>query len=131
MGACNVDTNAMNVPPLSTPPARADWLDVMLADEGAEHRADYIADDGFTAQVMQKLPAPVVVPAWRRPVVIALWLVAATVIATMLPATAFEVAREVVRLFAAKPFSLSTLGFGIVAIGIATWTATAVALRRD
>lgn len=131
MGARDIDTNAMNASPTTTAQTHADWLDVVLADDGAGHRADYIGDDGFTAQVMRKLPAPVTVPAWRRPVVIALWLVAAAVIATMLPSTAFEVVREVVRLFAAKPFSLSTLGFGIVAVGVAVWTATAVALRRD
>jgi hypothetical protein len=77
------------------------------------------------------LPAPDALPAWRRPIVAALWLVAGLLIATMLPGTAHEVAREVFTLFAARPFSLSTLGFAIVAVGIATWTAAALALRRD
>ena len=130
MGARD-DANVMNTSPTPTSPAGADWLDAVLAGEGAEHRADYIADDGFTARVMHELPAPVTVPAWRRPIVIALWLVAAACVATMLPGTALDVAREVVRLFAAMPFSLSTLGFGIVAVGVAMWTATALALRRD
>lgn len=111
--------------------SHADWLDALLVSEAAEERAGYIADDGFSARVMQKLPAPVTAPAWRRPIVVALWLVAAALIATMLPGTVLDATREVVRLFAAIPFSLSTLGFGIVAIGIAMWTATAVALRRD
>jgi hypothetical protein len=121
----------MNVPSPSTPQPSADWLDALLADDGAEHRADYIGDDGFTARVMQKLPAPVTVPAWRKPVVVALWLVAASFLATMLPGTAYEVAREAFTLFAARPFSLSTLALALVAVGVATWTATAVALRRD
>ena len=121
----------MNASPIPTPHAQADWLDALLADDGAEQRAGYIADDGFTAQVMRRLPAPITAPAWRRPVVITLWLVAAAFVATMLPGTAFEVAREAVRLFAAMPFSLSTLAFGIVAVGVAMWTATALALRRD
>ena len=130
MGACDVDPNAMN-PPASSAEPQADWLDALIAADGADHRGGYLADDGFTARVMQALPAPLTAPAWRRPVVIALWLVAAAVIATMLPGTALDVAREVFRLFAAIPFSLSTLGVGIVAVGIAMWTATALALRRD
>ena len=131
MGACSIDAIAMNASstPTSQPPA--DWLDALLADDGAEYRADYIGDDGFTAQVMQKLPAPVTVPAWRGPVVVGLWLVAATLIAVMLPGTAHDIAREAIRLFAAQPFSLSTLAFAVVAFGIATWTCAALALKRD
>jgi hypothetical protein len=131
MGACRIDANVMNAPSTSAAQPSVDWLDSLLADEGAEHRADYIGDDGFTASVMQKLPAPVTAPAWRRPIVVALWLVAAAFLATMLPGTAYEVAREAFTLFAARPFALSTLAFVLVAIGVATWTATAVALRRD
>ena len=131
MGARNVDANAMNAPSTPIPESQADWLDALVLGEGAEERAGYIADDGFAAGVMQKLPAPVTAPAWRRPIVVALWLVAAAIIATMLPGTVLDATREVVRLFAAIPFSLSTLAFGIVAVGIAMWTATAVALRRD
>ena len=130
MGACDVDANVMNRPSSSAEP-QADWLDALLSGDGADHRGVYVADDGFTARVMQALPAPMIAPVWRRPVVIALWLVAAAVIATMLPGTALDVAREVFRIFAAIPFSLSTLGFGIVAVGIAMWTSTALALRHD
>lgn len=131
MGARNVDANAMNARSTPIPESQADWLDALLLAEAADERAGYIADDGFVAGVMQKLPAPVTAPAWRRPIVVALWLVAAAIIATMLPGTVLDATREVVRLFAAIPFSLSTLGFGVVAVGIAMWTATAVALRRD
>ena len=115
----------------ATPPASTDWLDALLAGSAADDRADYIRDEGFTARVMQRLPARDALPAWRRPIVAALWLVAGVLIATMLPGTAHEVAREVFTLFAARPFSLSTLGFAIVAVGIVTWTAAALALRRD
>jgi hypothetical protein len=121
----------VNVPSPSTAQATTDWVDALLVHDGAEHRAEYIGDDGFTAALMQKLPAPVTVPAWRRPIVATLWLVAAAFLATMLPGTALDVAREVFRIFAAIPFSLSTLAFGIVAVGVAMWTATALALRRD
>ena len=115
----------------STPPASTDWLDALLAGDAADHRAGYVRDEGFTARVMRRLPAPDALPAWRRPIVAALWLVAGVLIATMLPGTAHDVAREVFTLLVARPFSLSTLGFAVVAVGIATWTAAALALRRD
>ena len=115
----------------ASPDTPADWLDALLRDEAAEHRADYIGDDGFTARVMQMLPPPHALPAWRKPFVAALWLVAAAFLAVMLPGTAHDLAREAITLFAARPFSLSTLGFAIVAIGVATWTGAALALRRD
>ena len=47
------------------------------------------------------------------------------------PASPFDVARAAYKLFAARPFSLSTVGFMVVAVGVASWTAAAVALRRD
>ncbi len=40
---------------------------------GREHRAAYVADDGFTARVMARLPPPPTLPAWRRPVIVLLW----------------------------------------------------------
>lgn len=131
MGACGIDANAMNASSHPTSQPSVDWLDALLADDGTEHRADYIDDGGFTARVMQKLPAAVTAPAWRKPVVLGLWLVAAMLLAVMLPGTAHDVAREAIRLFAAQPFSLSTLGFAVVAIGIATWTCAVLALKRD
>ena len=62
---------------LDSPAAGDDWLDRLLADDASEHRDLYVADDGFTARVMAALPAPVTAPAWRKPVVVALWGVAA------------------------------------------------------
>jgi hypothetical protein len=111
--------------------ASADWVDALLFDEATEHRASYLGDDGFTARVMKMLPAADALPAWRKPAVAMLWLVAAGFLATMLPGTAHDLAREMITLFAARPFSLSTLGFAVAAIGIATWTGAALALRRD
>ena len=119
-----------STPPM-TPGESADWLDALLADDGVNHRCEYIGDDGFTACVMQRLPAIDVLPAWRKPFVAALWLVAAALLAMMLPGTAHDVAREVFTLFAARPFSLSTLAFSLAAVGIATWAGAAVTLRRD
>jgi hypothetical protein len=57
-----------------------DGLDRLLADDARAHRGSYVADDGFSARVMSALPpplAPITLPAWRKPAVMALWGVAA------------------------------------------------------
>jgi hypothetical protein len=108
----------------------ADWIDDLLLRDAHDH-ADYISDGGFTARVIEQLPPAGVLPAWRRPFVMLLWAVAGVLLAVSLPGLAYDVARTAYTLLAARPFSLSTLGFMVVAIGVATWTAAAVALRRD
>ena len=50
-----------------------DWLDGILDADAREGRSAYIADDGFTARVMNALPSGLTLPAWRRPAVVALW----------------------------------------------------------
>ena len=110
----------------SDPP---DWIDGMLLRDSSQ-AADYIADNGFTARVLGQLPAVRALPAWRRPAIMMLWLVAAALAAIALPGMAVEIARATYRLFAALPFSLSSLAFAIVALGAATWTAAAFALKR-
>ena len=120
-----------DIPAGSPRNAADDWLDRVLADDAADHAGVYLPDEGFTARVMRALPAADALPAWRRPVVAALWVAAAALLAPALPATALDVARETFRIFAAQPFSLSTIALGIAAVGIATWTGAALALRRD
>ena len=115
--------------PRDQPP---DWLDRMLFADAADHAADYIADGGFAARVMQQLPPLAgALPAWRKPAVMLLWAIAGVLLAVALPGVAVDVARAAYRLFAAHPFSLSTVAFMVVAAGAATWTAAALALRRD
>jgi len=109
----------------------ADWMDRMLRYDAAMHTNDYIDDAGFTARVMQTLPAIGALPAWRRPAVAALWLIAGLLLAVALPGVAFDVARAAYKLFVARPFALSTIAFIVVAFGAASWTAAALALRRD
>lgn len=114
--------------PRDPPP---DWVDRILAADAAEHAGDYLQDNGFTARVMQRLPLAGALPAWRRPAVAALWAIAGILLAVALPGVAVDVARAAYKLFAARPFSLSTVAFMVVAVGVASWTAAAVALRRD
>ena len=106
----------------------SDWIDGLLLRDGSQ--GDYIADGGFTARVLQQLPAARALPAWRRPAIIVLWLVAAALATVALPGVAVDIARATYRVFAALPFSLSSLAFAIVALGAATWTAAAFALKR-
>lgn len=122
------------LPPGQTPASYeppADWLDALLMRDADRHAGDYIADDGFTAQMLQRLPLAGALPEWRRPVVIALWAIAATGLALALPATVRDVARETLHLFVSRPISLSAIGATLLAAALAPSIAAALALRRD
>jgi hypothetical protein len=106
-----------------------DWLERLLADDAAALRDAYVADDGFTARVMDALPAPVTAPAWRKPVVIALWGVAAAGCAVAMPSAVLEVAREAYRFLVAQPVSLSGIAGAAAAMVGLTWAAAAYSLR--
>jgi hypothetical protein len=124
----------MTMPPHIESDARpepADWLEQALAADAAQHRDAYIDDDGFTTRVMQVLPAPAAMPRWRKPALVALWIVAALALLAALPGAALDVAREAFRLASARPFSLSEVAVVIVALACVTWVAAAFALRRE
>jgi hypothetical protein len=108
--------------------AAADWLDRLLAEDAPAH--DYIDDAGFTANVMAALPAPVALPAWRKPAATALWAAAGLGLAFTLPGAATDVAREAFTLFAAKPFSLSEVLALLALAGVGLWTTAIVAWKR-
>ena len=116
---------------LADPAASGDWLDAALRDDGVVHRAGYIDDGGFTARVMSALPPPATLPAWRRPVLVALWGLAAVGIALALPGAMMDVAREVLRALGGQPVSLLGISTGVIALAAATWAAAAYALHRD
>lgn len=109
-----------------------DWLDGLLHAEAATARDEYIADAGFTARVMSALPAPVAaLPAWRKPVVIALWAVAAIALAFAAPGAMIDVAREAYRILATVPVSLSGLATAAMAMVALTSAAAAYLLRQS
>lgn len=114
----------------TTTSADRDWLDDLLVAEAREHAADYLDDQGFTARVMDELPAAAV-PSWRKPAVIGMWGAAAAGFVVAAPQVAIDVGREAFRLFAAQPITLPQIAVALVGIGLATWTAAAVALRSD
>jgi hypothetical protein len=108
-----------------------DWLDGLLLADARDHAGAYVADDGFTARVLRALPAPVVLPAWRKPAIAVLWGTAAVGLAFVLPAAAVDVAREAYRLLAAHPVSLSGIAGALIGAGALTWSAAAYALRTS
>ena len=111
--------------------AGGDWLDGLLADDARAYRDTYVADEGFTARVVQALPSPLTLPAWRKPVVLALWGVAAAGIALAMPSAALEVGREAYRLLAAQPVSLSGIAGAVLAMIALTSAAAAYTLRAN
>lgn len=115
------------------PSAAADagdhWLEQMLVADGHASRETYIEDGGFSARVMRALPAAVSLPAWRKPAVAVLWGAAAAGLALAMPAVFVEVAREVYRLLATQPVSLSGIAGTAVAMVALTGAAAAYTLR--
>jgi hypothetical protein len=108
-----------------------DWLDGLLRADAREEHSAYIGDEGFTARVMQALPTPMTLPAWRRPVIAGLWGAAAVALAVALPGAALDIARETFRLVAANPVSLSGIAAAVACAGLLTWTAAAYAVRTS
>jgi hypothetical protein len=107
-----------------------DWVDRLLADDAHDYAQSYIDDAGFAAKVMQQLPAPATLPAWRKPTATLLWAAVGLGLAFTLPGAALDVAREAFKLFAAKPFSLSEVLAVIAIAGAGMWTTANVAWRR-
>jgi hypothetical protein len=108
-----------------------DWLDGLLHADARDGRSSYIADQGFTARVMQALPVSLALPAWRKPAIVALWGVALAGAALALPGAALDVVRETYRLLGAHPVSLSGMAGAIVFAGALSWSAAAYALRAS
>jgi hypothetical protein len=106
-----------------------DWLDSLLADDARATRDAYIADDGFAARVMHAVALRPALPAWRKPVVAALWGTAAVALAVAMPGTMLEVAREGYRFLATQPVSLAGLAGVAVAMFTLSGAAAAYALR--
>ena len=116
---------------IESDPAFDAWIERALADDAAEHRAAHVDEAGFTARVMAALPAPLAAPRWRKPVEWALWGVAGTAIAASLPGLATDFAREMFRILASQPISLTHVAAAVLAVGAATFGGAAFVLRRD
>ena len=122
----------MNDRPLSAANADDDWLEAALRADGREHRADYLDDAGFTARVMAALPAPVALPAWRRPALTAaLGAARDSASRSRCPAPSSTSRTTSCASSLGQRVSLAGIGAAVVALGVATWAAAAVALRDD
>ena len=107
------------------------WLEQALKGDAREHAAAYVADDGFTAAVMKRLPAPVTLPAWRRPIVAVLWLIAAGAVAAALPDLFYDVFRGLAALVVGQPLTLSRIAVALTLLGATLWGTTVYAMRAE
>lgn len=107
------------------------WLDDMLRDAGVEHRAEYIADDGFTQRLMARLPAPATLPAWRRPALVMLWVLGAGAVMLALPGVFEELFRDVVAMLSGHRLGVPDIAAAAVLFAAATWSALVYAMRSD
>ncbi len=113
----------------TAPSSSADaWLEDLLVTDGATQRAGHIDDDGFTVRVTEALPRPAPVPAWRRPVVAALWGTALIALVMAMPSLFVDLMREAHRLLSAQPFSLAGVGIALTILVVLTWGAAAWSL---
>jgi len=117
--------------PQSEIDAGADWLDDMLRDAGREHRAGYVADDGFTQRVMAQLPEPATLPAWRRPAVVLLWVLGIGALMFSLPGLFEQVFRGAVAMLAGQRLGLPDVAMALIVFGAATWGTLVYAVRSD
>ena len=108
-----------------------DWLDDVLRADAAEHAAAYLPDEGFTARVLERLPRPVALPAWRRPVVALLWAVVAISVAVALPIWFEDVFRSAAALLFGHRFTLSDVALTLTFFGAAAWSALFFAARAE
>ncbi|MFI4951707.1 MAG: hypothetical protein ACHP7M_01075 [Burkholderiales bacterium] len=109
--------------------ATEDWLDGALEAAGREHRAGYIADEGFTARVIGCLPVAPTLPAWRRPAIAALWLLGGAAAMVALPGAFDNAFRGAVALIVARPFHLADIAVMLALCGAAAWGALFYAAR--
>ena len=108
-----------------------DWLDDILRDAGSEHRADYLADDGFTRGVMAQLPEPATLPAWRRPAVALLWVLGIGAMMFIVPGVFEELFRGSVALLVGHRLGLTDIAVAMLLFAGAAWSTVVYAMRSD
>jgi hypothetical protein len=123
------DMTKMEAPKMNA--AGDDWLEGVLRADATEHAASYLADEGFTARVLERLPRPVALPAWRRPVVALLWAVVGIAVVLAVPIWFEDVFRGAAALFFGHRFTLSDLAVILTLFGGATWSALFFAARAE
>jgi hypothetical protein len=109
----------------------SDWLESALRSDAAAFRDEYLPDDGFTARVAATLPPPATLPAWRKPALALLWMVAAGVGALAMPDAFRSVAGTLFDLLGHHPVGLAQIATGIAATGAAGLLAAVWVLRDE
>jgi len=121
----------MSEPSHDTRHASDDWVEALLRADASAHDAEYLADDGFTARVMQVIGVPEALPAWRKPLLAALWTLAVIGIAVALPGTLRDVPYDMLRELVSYRFSLRDVGIAVLGVAAASWAATLYTLREE
>ncbi len=108
------------------------WLEQALRADAQSHAAAYVADEGFTAKVMAQLPQPAALPAWRRPVVALLWVIAGGAVVALLPDLFYALFSGLVALLVGQPMlTLTHLAVALILFGAATWSTLVYAMRSE
>jgi hypothetical protein len=108
-----------------------DWLDDMLRDAGREHRDEYLADEGFTRRVMARLPEAATLPAWRRPAVGLLWVLAVGAVMFSLPGLFEQLFRGAMAALTGHRLGLTDVAVALVLFGGTAWSTLVYAMRSD
>jgi hypothetical protein len=108
-----------------------DWLEEALRADGREQRSAYVADDGFTAAVLARLPEPPRLPAWRRPVVALLWVCAGAAAVLTVPGLFDEAFRSTVGMLVAQRIGLVDVAAFLTLLGGLTWGSLLYAARTE
>jgi hypothetical protein len=112
-------------------PGTDDWLEEALRADATAHAGAYLADDGFTARVLERLPQPAALPAWRRPIVVLLWLVAAGAAAAALPELFYDVFRGLMATVVSQPITLPRIALALTMLGAVAWSTIVYAMREE
>ncbi len=134
MGTGNMTTNSSGnsfADSLANIDAGDDWMDAVLRDAGREHRADYLADDGFTQRVMGQLPEPATLPAWRRPVVILMWVLGLGAVMFAVPGVFEQVFRGAMAVLVGHRLGIPDIAVALLLVGATAWSTLLYAMRSD
>jgi hypothetical protein len=108
-----------------------DWLEAALRADGREQRSAYVADDGFTAAVLARLPEPARLPAWRRPVVAFLWFCVGAAAVLAVPGLFDEAFRSTVAMLVGQRMGLIDVAGLLTLLGGLTWGTLVYAVRTE
>jgi len=108
-----------------------DWLEQALRADARDHAASHLPDDGFTVRVLGQLPRPAALPAWRRPVLWALWAIVAVAVIAALPIWFEDVFSSIAAVFIGQRIRLSDVAVLLTLLASLSWSALFFAARTE